>query len=243
MLFNCDMGESYGPWTMGADEQLMPLIDLANIACGQHASDPQTMQITIELARQHGVAIGAHPGYPDRVGFGRREFPLQGEALKACLWHQIGALDGQCRAQGLKLHHIKPHGALYNKMMRDAQTLQDIFSMLAAYDAHLPLLVQARSAAENQTLQEQARSHGVTVWFEAFADRGYSDDGQLAPRDTHGALLNEPAAIVHQVQTLQAGEALRSISGSSLRIDANTLCFHGDNPACPEALRQLRAGS
>ena len=237
---NCDMGESYGPWPMGQDEQLMPFIDWANIACGQHASDPDTMQATIALALQHGVAIGAHPGYPDRVGFGRRPFPLHGESLKASLWHQMGALAGQCQAAGTVLNHVKPHGALYNKMMQDDQTLIDVITAVAAFDASLPLVVQAGSRKENLVRQNIAAQHGVSLIFEAFADRAYRQDGQLVPRTQRHAVHENPSDIVKQASTLLQHNYVVSEDGTRFQLDCDTLCFHGDNPACVEALRRLR---
>lgn len=234
------MGESYGAWRMGDDERIMPLVDLANVACGAHASDPQTMQATLALAQRHQVAIGAHPGYPDREGFGRRDFPLHGDALKAWLWHQIGALDGQCRAQGVKLKHVKPHGALYNKMMRDRPTLLRIIEAVAAYNPALPLVVQAGSSQANKTLQALAAQHAVQLWFEAFADRAYDDQGQLAPRSQAGAVHEHSKLIVDQARQLMQQHSVTSTGGQRLDIAADTLCFHGDNPACPAALEQLR---
>lgn len=234
------MGESYGVWQMGADDRIMPLIDLANVACGAHASDPATMQQTIALAQTHGVAIGAHPGYPDREGFGRRDFPLAGEHLKAWLWHQLGALAGQAQACGLRLNHVKPHGALYNKMMRDSATLQTLFETVAAYDVQLPLVVQAGNAQANKALQQQAQAHGLTLWFEAFADRAYADNGQLAARSQSGAVHGDSAKIAAQAQQLMQQQSVMSSGGQRLEIYADTLCFHGDNPAVPAALEQLR---
>lgn len=241
MKLNCDMGESFGPWQMGADAALMPLIDMANIACGMHASDPVTMRATIALAREHGVAVGAHPGYPDKVGFGRRAFPLAGEELADYLLYQIGALHGLCRAQCLCLNHIKPHGALYLAMMREPDTLETIIRAVAAFDAALPLVVQAGTAAANEQLREQAAPHGVTLCFEAFADRAYQDDGQLVPRRETGAVHTSATAIIDQARALiDRGEVLTR-SGQRLTITADTLCLHGDNPLSPEVARALRA--
>ena len=240
LVINCDMGESYGPWIMGADEQLMPFIDWANIACGQHASDPETMQATIALAQRYDVAIGAHPGYPDRVGFGRRPFPLHGAALQASLWHQIGALAGQCQAVGLQLNHIKPHGALYNKMMQDEGTLRCVLQAVAAFDAQLPMVVQAQAQAANAALQDIASEYSVRLWFEAFADRAYLPNGQLSPRNHPDAVYQEPARIVQQARSLMQHGQLLSSAGEALSLAADTLCFHGDNPACLAALQQLR---
>ncbi|MGJ8670315.1 MAG: 5-oxoprolinase subunit PxpA [Oceanococcus sp.] len=240
MPLNCDMGESYGQWRMGDDENIMPFIDWANIACGQHASDPETMQKTIALAQQHDVAIGAHPGYPDRIAFGRRPFPLDGDALQASLWHQLGALAGQCQTAGLQLNHVKPHGALYNKMMQDQDTMLCVLSAVAAYDKALPLLVQAQDQTRNAALQLLADEYSISLWFEAFADRAYLSNGQLAPRSHPNAVYDDPGTIVQQARLLVGKRQVATASGDMLDIAADTVCLHGDNPACVAALRQLR---
>ena len=240
ILYNCDMGEGYGAWTMGADEALMPLIDQANIACGLHAGDPDTMSRTIALAAKHKVAIGAHPGYPDRQGFGRRDFPLEGESLMNCLLYQLGALAALCDAQGVALKHIKPHGALYNKMMRDDSTLNSIMNAAARFDAALPLMLQAGDSNHNARLNELAKRHGISLYFEAFADRGYSDDGQLASRQKAGAVYEQAEQIIEQARQLSQHGQIISLNGHTLNLQADSLCFHGDNPASLQALQQLR---
>lgn len=240
MKLNCDMGEGFGAWQMGADEQLMPHIDMANIACGMHASDPATMHRCVELAVEHGVSIGAHPGYPDLAGFGRRDFPLYGRDLEACMLYQIGALEAICQAHGSRLEYVKPHGALYNKMMRDRDTLETLLVVMRRYNPSLPLVVQAGTVEGNNRLREQAQQHGVTLFFEAFADRRYGDDGLLIPRSQAGAVHQSVAAIAEQARQIIHRAEVQSLTGTVLKIDADTLCIHGDNPLCVEAVTQLR---
>ncbi|MBF2937145.1 LamB/YcsF family protein, partial [Pseudomonas aeruginosa] len=143
LLLNCDIGESFGAWSMGLDAEVMPLIDCANIACGFHAGDPGTMRRTVALAVEHGVRIGAHPGYPDLVGFGRRSLACSAQEVEDLLLYQIGALDGLCRAQGERVRYVKPHGALYQDMMRDPAILAAVLRALAAYDRTLPLMLMS----------------------------------------------------------------------------------------------------
>ena len=243
MKLNCDMGESYGAWRMGADELLMPHIDMANIACGGHASDPVTMDATVALACAHQVQVGAHPGYPDKEGFGRRAFPLAGDELGAHLLFQIGALDALCRKHATRIRHVKPHGALYNQMMRDSTLLETIFKALQAFDPTLPLVVQAADSRRNDTLRAQAADYDLTLLFEAFADRAYSADGHLAPRSMPGAVHHSSAAILEQARRLMTHGEVQALSGETLHIEADTLCLHGDNPLSPEVAKALHANN
>lgn len=240
MKFNCDMGESFGAWSMGADEKVMPYVDMANIACGFHASDPSTMARTLALASEHGVSIGAHPGYPDLLGFGRREFPLEGDELVACLLYQIGALDGLSRAHGRRVEYVKPHGALYNKMMRDDITLDTVIDAVLAYDTNLPLVVLGASEAANAALRERAAKRGIELLFEAFADRAYDDDGQLASRALPGAVHKDAERLVRQVSEIVEEGLVTTLSGNRIRLEADTLCLHGDNEEVLSAVARIR---
>lgn len=161
LLLNCDMGESLGPWRMGADEQVMPLVDMANIACGFHASDPVTMARTVTLAKQSGTRIGAHPGYPDLVGFGRRSMKCSAQEVSALMQYQIGALDAICRAQNLRVCYVKPHGALYNDMMADHELLRAVLEGVARLNARLPLMVLA--TADDSAVQALADEYNVPL--------------------------------------------------------------------------------
>lgn len=238
LLLNADMGESFGPWVMGCDEQVMPHVDLANVACGFHASDPVTMRQTIRLAREHGVAIGAHPAYPDLVGFGRRSMACTPAEIESMVLYQVGALAGLCRAEGVALGYVKPHGALYNDMLRDTALLEAVMRALAAYDDALPLMVMAtRDAAPIKAL---ARQHGVTVWFEAFADRAYDGEGRLLSRQKPGAVHHETSIIIEQARRIACGEPLTASDGSELVLEADALCVHGDNPESIAAIKAIR---
>ncbi|MGH1449341.1 MAG: 5-oxoprolinase subunit PxpA [Pseudomonadaceae bacterium] len=240
LLLNCDMGESFGAWKMGLDDEIMPHIDLASIACGFHAGDHGVMRHTVSLALRHSVRIGAHPAYPDLAGFGRRSMHCSEQEIEDLLHYQIGALDGICRAQGTRVSYVKPHGALYNDMMREPRLLHAVMRAIAAYDPDLPLVVLARS--DNSEVTAIAASHGLQLMFEAFADRAYDADGQLLSRAIAGAVHQHHDTVVAQALDIAAGRPLTAADGSPLLLQADTLCVHGDNPAALAAIRQIRAG-
>ncbi|KPA97561.1 5-oxoprolinase subunit PxpA [Pseudomonas asplenii] len=238
LLLNCDIGESYGNWTMGLDAQVMPFIDCANIACGYHAGDPSIMRKTVSLALSNDVRIGAHPAYPDLVGFGRRSMACTPQEIQDLLHYQIGALDGICRAQGARVSYVKPHGALYNDMMANPQQLRSVVQAIAAYDRELPLMLLAMR--DNSAAQALADEFGVTLWFEAFADRAYDPEGRLVSRQLPGAVHHEPQRIIEQALTIARGDPLTASDGSALRLHADTLCVHGDNASSVEAVQRIR---
>ncbi|WP_108650262.1 5-oxoprolinase subunit PxpA [Dongshaea marina] len=241
MRLNCDMGESFGLWAMGEDAQVMPWIDMANIACGFHASDPQTMAKTVELAVRHGVQIGAHPGYEDKPGFGRRSIPHALPSITQLLVYQVGALDGICTLYDSHVSYVKPHGALYNDMMARPEIFEAILKAIAALNQQrkepLPLMILARS--DNRAYSDLARDYQVSLLCEAFADRAYSADGALAPRGQTGSVYQDPQQIKRQVVELAAGR-VTSIEGQSLKLSADTICVHGDNRASMEIISELR---
>jgi UPF0271 protein len=239
--FNCDMGESFGSWAKGNDEAVMPFVDMANIACGMHASDPTTMARTVQLACRFGVSIGAHPGYPDLLGFGRRELELEAEELEACVLYQIGALDGICRAQGRRVEYVKPHGALYNRMMRDQATLDSIIAAVRRYDAGLPLVVLGAGESANAALRERAAGQGVELWFEAFADRAYDARGRLVPRSEPGAVHTDVDRVLRQVKEIAEQGQVSTLDGGIIPLQADTLCLHGDNEQLLAAVGRIRA--
>lgn len=239
ILLNCDMGESFGAWRMGDDEHAMPLIDQANLACGFHAGDPLIMQRSVLLARQHGVAIGAHPSYPDLQGFGRRHLSCTPDEVMALVLYQLGALDAFCRAAGAQVAYVKPHGALYNDLVRDDALMIAVLTACARYREGLPLMVLAR--ADNDRERRLAKAVGVPLLFEAFADRAYLADGQLAPRRLAGAVHHEPQRILDQAVAIAAGEPFADLDGKPLRLQADSLCVHGDNAESLAVLRRLRA--
>ena len=239
ILLNCDMGESYGAWRMGDDEHAMPLVDQANLACGFHAGDPLIMRRSVALAVQHGVSIGAHPSYPDLQGFGRRHLNCSPDEVTALVLYQLGALDAFCRAAGAQVAYVKPHGALYNDLVRDDALFDAVLAACAAYRQGLPLMVLA--LADNTRERRLAEAAGVPLLFEAFADRAYLADGQLAPRRLAGAVHQQPERILQQALAIAAGEAFADIDGKPLQLQADSLCVHGDNAESLAVLRRLRA--
>ena len=236
MLINCDMGESYGPWEKGADAAVMPLIDWANIACGGHAGDPDTMARTLTLAAEHGVQAGAHPGYPDRRNFGRLRLDWPLDSLVLEIQAQIGALQAVAAAVGTGLRHVKPHGALYLAMMNDDRLLTRLAEGVAAVDPSLTFVLQATpDRGRHAAMLEHT---GLPLAFEAFADRAYAADGRLQSRSLPGAVLTDHGAVARHVANLIDGFA--ETPAGRLPVVAETLCVHGDNPSAPEALRRIR---
>jgi 5-oxoprolinase (ATP-hydrolysing) subunit A len=232
---NADMGEGFGAWAPAADERLMPLVSSANIACGFHASDPRIMRQTVRLAREHGVAVGAHPSFPDLVGFGRRMIAATPAEILDDVVYQVGALLGFCRAEGVPLAHVKPHGALYNAAAKDPAIAGAIAEAVRAVDPSLWLMGLAGSA-----LVEAGRAAGLRCVEEAFADRGYARDGTLLPRGRPGALVTDPAAVADRVARLAREGVIRAADGTELRVAAGTVCVHGDTPGAVEVARAIR---
>lgn len=237
MLLNCDIGEGFGPWKMGQDEEIMPLIDWANIACGGHAGDPDTMARTLALAKKHGVKAGAHPGYPDRRNFGRVRQDIPLDSLVNEVQAQVGALMALAQVQGMALHHVKPHGALYNAMMEDWGLLVRLAQAIAALDSGLVFVLQATPDRERHEMALQ--NTGLELAFEAFADRAYRPDGRLQSRAVEGSVLTDPDDVVNHVTRLREGYV--DTAEGELAIQAETLCVHGDNPQTLEAVRRIRA--
>ncbi len=238
MKLNCDMGEAFGTWKMGMDEQIMPYVDQANIACGFHASDPLTMSKTVALAKQHNVTIGAHPAYPDLVGFGRRNMDIAPTELKALIQYQVGALQGICKAHGTQVTYVKPHGALYNTMMADFSVLETVMQAVSELDPTLVLMVMA--IPESDQVRALAEKYQLTLWFEAFSDRLYTDEGRLTPRKQSGAVHQTFDLIEQQVLQLSEQGALTTESGQLLAIQADTICVHGDGAHAVEAVQRIR---
>lgn len=238
------MGESFGAWQMGDDALAMPLIDQANLACGFHAGDPLIMQQSVLLAREHGVSIGAHPSYPDLQGFGRRHLACSAEEVEALVLYQLGALDAFCRAAGTQIDYVKPHGALYNDLLLRDDLLQAVLRACARYRAGLPLMLLARGGQQsdgNARERRLAEAAGVPLLREAFADRAYLADGSLAPRRLPGAVHQQAERILEQALAIARGEPFAALDGSPLRLEADSLCVHGDNAESLAVLRRLRA--
>lgn len=238
LLLNCDMGESFGSWNMGLDDQVMPLVDMANVACGFHASDPVTMTRTVLLAKHAGARIGAHPSYPDLVGFGRRSMHCHPQEVVAMVQYQTGALAGIAQAQGMALSYVKPHGALYNDMMKNHSILRAVLEGVTRYDARLPLMLMA--TADNTEVERIAEEFGTTLLFEAFADRAYDAQGFLVPRRVEGSVYHDEARIIEQSLRLAREGVVTTLDGSEVVLQADTLCVHGDNEQSVNAVRHIR---
>lgn len=238
MYLNCDIGESLGPWKMGLDEQAMPHIDMANIACGFHASDPLTMQKTVALACQHNVTIGAHPGYPDLIGFGRRHIACSLAEIESLILYQIGALSAFCHQHNTQVSYVKPHGALYHDMMRDMSLFETIVRTISNYDTHLALMLLANK--NQQQFLDIAAKHQTKLIFEAFADRNYNDDGNLVNRQHDKAVHQDPTTILKQAESIAKHGFVNTLSGNRLAITADTLCVHGDNLQSVKNIKQIR---
>lgn len=239
MKLNCDMGESFGHWKMGLDEAVMPWVDMANIACGFHASDPDVMAQTIQMAIKHQVTIGAHPGYDDKKGFGRRTMACSLDEISHLVAYQVGAMQGMCALYGATVSYVKPHGALYNDMMDRIDIFSAILDGVASQAAKPALVILA--GKDNQTYKTLARQKGVSLLFEAFADRAYTPEGKLVSRTEPGAVLHDHSAIINQVVTLAETGRIVAYDGSVLELEVDTVCVHGDNAAsvaCIKALKQ-----
>jgi UPF0271 protein len=231
---NCDMGESFGVWTLGDDAGVMPWITSANIACGFHAGDFSTMRQTVLLAKAHGVAIGAHVSLPDLQGFGRRAMKVSPDEAHALTLYQIGALAAFARAAGLRVAHVKPHGALYNMAAKDAALAGAIARAVRDFDAQLILVGLA-----NSELPRAGAALGLAVAHEAFADRRYEADGSLTPRGTQGAVIDDVDAAVAQAVTIATQGKVDIRSGGTLALRADTICVHGDRPDAALFARRL----
>jgi UPF0271 protein len=230
---NCDMGESYGAWKMGADAEVMPFISSANVACGFHGGDPATIRKTVRLAVDHGVAIGAHPSLPDLQGFGRRAMKISPQDMYDLVVYQAGAVEGFARAAGAKLHHVKCHGALYNMAAND----EALSEAMARAARDLGVMLYALSNSKSFSI---AKKMGVPVAGEVFADRGYSDDGTLAPRDRPGAMVEDAnEAVARALAMVEQGHVV-SLSGKRLPVSADTLCLHGDQPGAVAFAKAIR---
>ncbi|MDY7218251.1 5-oxoprolinase subunit PxpA [Denitrificimonas sp. JX-1] len=237
LLLNADVGESLGAWVMGDDEALMPLIDLANIACGFHASDPDIMRTTVRLAAEHDVTVGAHPSYPDLIGFGRRSMTCTEQQVENFILYQVGALAAICHAVDTQLHYVKPHGALYSDMMKDHALLAAIMRGVSTFNPQLKLIVPAM--LDPEPVQTLAKKYGLQLWFEVFADRAYHQDGSLVSRAVSGAVYHEQSTIVEQAIQLANGHPIQTLEGTAINLQADTLCVHGDNLASIQAAKTI----
>jgi 5-oxoprolinase (ATP-hydrolysing) subunit A len=221
---NCDLGESFGTYSKGNDEKILEHITSANIACGFHAGDPQIMLKTVQLAIKNNVKIGAHPGYPDLQGFGRRIIEIPPEEVYSLVLYQIGALSAIVQSQGGRLSHVKPHGALYNRAAKDKETAGAIAKAAADFDSGLTLFGLA-----NSELITAGREAGLSTASEVFADRTYQSDGSLTPRSQEGAVIHDEGQALKQVVNMVKEHKVLSVDGTEIKIVPDTICLHGDN--------------
>jgi len=235
---NSDVGESFGNYKLGMDEDVIPLISSANIACGFHAGDPAVIKRTIAIARENGVAIGAHPGFPDLIGFGRRNLDASLEEIKDYVTYQVGAIQAFAVAQKMKLQHVKPHGALYTMAVQNPAIWDAVAEAIAALDKGLILFVLAGSnRAELETI---GAKHGIRIGFEFFGDRAYNRDGSLVSRKEAGAVIHDHGEVAEKVlKMVQEGKVVCS-DGSEIDMTADTICVHGDNPSALGLIKSIR---
>jgi 5-oxoprolinase (ATP-hydrolysing) subunit A len=231
---NCDMGESTGNREIGDDRSIMPYISSSNIACGFHGGDPMVMHATVELAIQHGVAIGAHPSFYDMEGFGRNEIALSKEEIYDIVLYQVSALEGFAKRQGRKLHHVKPHGALYNMAARIPGYAMAVAA--AVKDIDPSLILYGLSGSE---LIKSGKAAGLRTCSEVFADRTYQDDGSLTPRSKPGAVIHEFERSVEQVMMMVNEGRVKTLNGNTIDISAETICIHGDHVGSAEFAKEL----
>lgn len=232
---NCDLGEGFGAWTMGDDEALLSIVTSANIACGFHAGDPSIMRRLCDVAAENGVAIGAHVGYRDLVGFGRRNIEMSESDLANEIVYQIGALDGFARMAGMPVSYVKPHGALYNTIAVEPVYARALAEAVLRYNPALKVVGLAGSSG-----LRDVHDAGVNTVAEAFADRAYSVDGHLVPRGTTGAVLHDVDAIAARCAELARSGEIESIDGTKVHVSAQTICVHGDTPGAVAIARQVR---
>jgi len=232
---NSDVGESFGAWTLGDDAHVLDHVTSANVACGFHAGDPQVMLATVRAAHDRGVAVGAHPGYPDLVGFGRRAMACTPDEVYAFCLYQIGALAALCRAEGVPLCHVKAHGALYNQSAKDPYLARALAQ--ATRDAAPALILLGLPRSQHEAA---ARETGVPFAAEAFADRAYRADGSLVARTQENSVLHDPEAIASRIVRMVTEGTVETAQGEVVRIRADSICVHGDNPAACRILETVR---
>ena len=233
---NADVGESFGPWTLGDDAALLRSVSSANVACGFHAGDPRVMRETCAAAAAAGVAVGAHPGYRDLAGFGRRNLDIAPDDLRDDIVYQLGALRAVAHASGTEMRYVKPHGALYNTIVHDSAQAGAVVDAILAVDPQLPIL-----ALPGSVIARMSSAAGLRVVTEAFADRAYAPDGTLTPRRLPGSVLHSETEVVEQVLSLVLEGVVRATDGSRVRVDAQSVCLHGDTPGAVEFAAAVRA--
>ena len=236
---NSDVGESFGAYKIGLDEAVIPLISSANIACGFHAGDPLVMAQTVSLAAGNGVGLGAHPGLPDLLGFGRRAMDVSLEEIRHYVTYQVGALQAFATQRGLPLQHVKPHGALYNMAVRDTEISNAIAEAISGLDENLILV--ALAGPNRDALAAISKRHSIRFAFEFFADRAYNPDGSLVSRKLPGAVLHDDGAVAERVIKLVETGTVAAVDGTEIELQADTICVHGDNPEALALVKKVRA--
>lgn len=232
---NSDLGESFGRYTLGMDEKVIPLITSANVACGYHASDPVVMEKTISMAKEAGIRVGAHPGFPDLMGFGRRNMNVTPAEAKAYTLYQLGALQAFCKAKGVTMQHVKPHGAFYNMAAKDEALSRAICEAVASFDENL--IVLALSGGE---LARVAKKMGLRTALEVFADRGYEEDGSLVDRRKEGALITDEEQAISRVIRMVKEKKVTAVTGKDIPIQADSVCVHGDGEKALAFVERIR---
>ena len=238
MDLNADLGESYGRWSLGADEELVPHISSANVACGFHAGDYAVMEATVALCARAGVAVGAQPGYPDLHGFGRRPMALPPDEVESAVRYQLGALHAFCRAHGVEMRHVKPHGALYNQAAADPALARAIARAVARFSPGLALF----GLASSEPMRSAADEHRLRFIPEAFADRRYLADGSLQPRGDPNSVISDPAIAAEQAVRIAVQGEVEAVGGSRVALSAESICCHGDTPGAAAIAEAVRAG-
>ena len=233
---NSDLGESFGRYTLGNDDKIIPLISSANVACGYHASDPVVMDKTIKMAKEAGIRVGAHPGFPDLMGFGRRNMAVSPAEAKAYTLYQLGALDAFCKANGVKMQHVKPHGAFYNMAGADYTLSKAICEAVAEFDKNL--IIMALSGGE---LVRAAKDMGLRVAQEVFADRAYEEDGSLVNRRKEGAMITDEEVAIARVVRMIKEQKVTAITGKDIPIQVDSVCVHGDGAKALAFVERIRA--
>lgn len=236
---NCDMGESFGAWTMGMDGEVIRHVTSANIACGFHAGDPRVMYNTVKLAKDNGVGVGAHPGYPDLVGFGRRNLDCTPEEVRDYVAYQVGAVKAFCALHGVPLQHVKPHGSLYNMSVGNESMIRAIVEAIAGVDRDVIYL--ALGGAQTSLVTRIAKEAGIRVAFEAFPDRAYTPEGTLAPRSLAGAVIKDPKTAAERALRMAKEGRIVAVDGRVLEMRIDTICVHGDNPSAVELVKNIRS--
>jgi len=238
MDLNCDMGESFGGYKLGLDEEVIKYISSANVACGWHAGDPLVMMRTVKMAKEYGVGVGAHPGYPDLLGFGRRNMDCTPEEVRNYVIYQIGALQAFCTANKVELRHVKPHGNLYMTAVENENVARAIAQAIVAVDPRL--MYVALAGAKGELIALVAQEVGLKVVFEAFPDRAYTSQGTLLSRREPGAVIQDPKIVANRALKMAKEKRIVAVDGSEIIVEAQTLCVHGDNPKAVELVRAIR---